>query len=292
MGWEGIRPSREVVALDRRTQDARQVGKAIAEVLKQDLDRAARVTELEYFRAERCRICGLDDRDLPNATEVRRVIDRELLNNATCRRAVEAAEPFVAEWPADQRPTYAAVRNHSKKHLDRDHALIRQLMEAHALSAGIDVEEGEGSILTPGGVLAGIAQKGYEQVRDGNATPTIGETIAASRGMVAIEKESLIAALEEERRRVRLLVSALQEVSPGALESLLSSPSELPSGADSNLVVLPDADAGDPTDFEEVRRGFECDDCATVAKTERGLRQHRNRKHAEEAKGRGGDPRS
>jgi hypothetical protein len=267
--------------MDRRTGDAKQIGKALAERLRQDVDGAARVTELEYFRAERCRICNLDNRDdLPNATQVRRVIDRELMNNATCRRAVEAAEPFVAEWPPDQRPTYAAVRNHSKNHLKRDYTLIRQLMEAHAVNAGIDIEEGEGPILTPGGVLAVIAQKGYEQVRDGHATPTIGDTIAASRALVAIEKEALLAALEKERRRVRLLVAALQEATPGALDSVTSSPSELPTGEETSVVYLPEADAGDPTDLEEVSEGFNCDECATVAKTQRGLLQHKGWKHA------------
>jgi len=90
----------------------------------------------------------------------------------------------------------------------------------------------------------------------------------------------LLAALEEQRRRVRLLVTALQEVSPGALDSLLASPSELPTAAESNVVILPDADEGDPTDVEEVTKGFNCDECATVAKTKRGLLQHKGWKHA------------
>jgi hypothetical protein len=278
--------------MDGRTTEAKEIGRALAEVLNQDLDRAARVTELAYIKAERCRICGIDDRDLPNTTQVRRVIDRELMNGATYRAAVEAAEPFVAEWPLDQRPTYAAVRNHSKRHLDRDQTIIRQLMEAHALNAGIDIEEGEGPILTAGGVLAVIAQRGYEEVRDGHATPTVGETIAASRAMVTIEKEMLAAALEEERRKARRLMAALQELAPGALESALSSSSELTSGPESSVIFLPDAKAGDPADIEQVRSGLKCNDCGTVAKTERGLRQHRNRKHAEAAKERGGKPRS
>lgn len=167
--------------MDRRTRESKMVGNAVADALKQGLDHAAELKVLEYIRAQRCRICGLEERDWPNAIDVQRIIDRELMNSATCRSALEAVEPLVAEWPPDQRPTYAAVRNHSKNHLKRDQALVRQLMEAHALDAGIDVEQGEGSILTAGGVLALILQKGYEQVRDGRATPTIGETIAASR---------------------------------------------------------------------------------------------------------------
>jgi hypothetical protein len=142
--------------MDRRTQDSKQIGRA-SEVLRAGIEKAARTTELEYIKAERCRICGLDRSDLPHSTHVRRVIDRELMSNATYRGAIDAAEPFIAGWPPDQRPTYAAVRNHAKRHLNRDQALMRQLMETHAVNTGIDIEESEGPILTPGGVLAVIA---------------------------------------------------------------------------------------------------------------------------------------
>jgi hypothetical protein len=266
--------------MDRRTQDSKQIGRA-SEVLRAGIEKAARTTELEYIKAERCRICGLDRSDLPHSTHVRRVIDRELMSNATYRGAIDAAEPFIAGWPPDQRPTYAAVRNHAKRHLNRDQALMRQLMETHAVNTGIDIEESEGPILTPGGVLAVIAQKGYEQVRDGDATPTIGDTIAASRALIAIDRDALLAALEEERGRVRLLVTALREMSPGAPDSVTSSPSELPTGAGSSVIILPEADASDPTSEEGMSGGYSCDECVTVAKTKRGLTQRKRWKHAD-----------
>jgi hypothetical protein len=100
-------------------------------------------------------------------------------------------------------------------------------MEAHALEAGVDIEQGEGSILTPGGALALIEQKGYEQVRDGEATPTIGETIAASRALNAMETERLREELAKERRKVRLLITVLREAAPDALRSLTGSSPEL-----------------------------------------------------------------
>jgi len=196
--------------MDRRTRESKMVGNAVADALKQDLDRTAQLKVLEYARAQRCRVCGLEERDWPNAIDVQRIIDRELMNTATYRSALDAVEPFVAEWPTDQRPTYAAVRNHSKNHLKTDQALVRQLIEAHALDAGIDVDEGEGSILTAGGVLALFLHKGYEEVRDGRATPTIGETIAAARAINATEKERLLAERDEERRKVRLLLTLLR----------------------------------------------------------------------------------
>jgi hypothetical protein len=263
--------------VDRRTRDSKAVGKAVAAAFREDLERKARVTALEYFRADRCRICGLDDQDLPNSIDVRTIIDRELMSNATYKAALDAIEPFVAEWPPDQRPTYAAVRNHAKRHLKRDQALVRQLMEDHALDAGIDVEQGEGSILTPGGVLALIAQKGYEQVRDGEAVPTVGETIAASRALNAAEIERLREALDEERRRGRLLITILQEAAPDALRSLTGSSPEL--SAESDVIVLPEAGANDPAGAEEESSGYKCEACNTVAKSRGGLLQHKRRKH-------------
>jgi hypothetical protein len=248
--------------------------------LREPLELGARITALEYFRAERCRICGLDERDWPNAIHVRTIIDRELMNNATYKAALDAIEPFVAEWPPDQRPTYTAVRNHAKRHLKRDQALVRQLMESHALDAGVDVEQGEGSILTAGGVLALIAQKGYEQVRDGDAAPTIGETIAASRALNAAETERLREKLDEERRRVRLLMTVLQEASPDALRSLTRSRPEL--SAKSDVFVLPEAGANDPAAVGEESSGYKCEDCSTVAKSRGGLLQHTRRKHTDD----------
>jgi len=111
--------------MDRRTRDSKLVGSAVADALRKGLERSAQLKALEYSRAERCRICGLDERDLTNAIDLRIIIDRELMNDATYRAAVDAVEPFVAEWPLDQRPTYAAVRNHARKHLKRDQALVR-----------------------------------------------------------------------------------------------------------------------------------------------------------------------
>jgi hypothetical protein len=265
--------------MDRRTGEAKQIGNSIAERLRADIDKSARAIELEYIKAERCRICGLDRSDLPHSTHVREVIDRELMSNATYRGAIDAAEPFIAGWPPDQRPTYAAVRNHAKRHLNRDQALMRQLMETYAVNTGIDIEESEGPILTPGGVLAVIAQKGYEQVRDRQATPTIGDTIAASRALIAMDREALLAALEEERGKVRLLMTALREAS--AFDSQTSSPSESRTGGTSSVIILPEEDASDPTGEEEVSEGYSCDECATVAKTKRGLTQHKRWKHAD-----------
>lgn len=151
---------------------------------------------------------------------------------------------------------------------------MRRLMEAHALDAGVDVEQGEGSILTPGGVLALVAQKGYEQVRDGEAVPTIGETIAASRALNAAEIERLREALDEERRRGRLLITILQEAAPDALRSLTGSSPEL--SAESDVIVVPEAGANDPA----ASSGYKCEACNTVAKSRGGLLQHKRRKHA------------
>jgi hypothetical protein len=150
-------------------------------------------------------------------------------------------------------------------------------MEARALDAGVDVEQGEDSILTPRGVLALIAQKGYEQVRDGEAVPTIGETIAASRALNAAVIERLREELDEERRRVRLLSTVLEEAAPDALRSLAGSGSELP--ATSDVIVLPEADVNDSAAVEEESIGFKCEDRNTVAKSRGGLLQHERRKH-------------
>ena len=119
--------------------------------------------------------------------------------------------------------------------------------------------------------------KGYEQVRDGEAVPTIGETIAASRALNAAETEGLREEPDEERWRVRQLITVLQEASPGALRSLTRSSPEV--SVKSDVLVLAEAGANDPAAIEEESSGYKCDDCSLVAKSRGGLLQHKRRKH-------------
>jgi hypothetical protein len=83
--------------------------------------------------------------------------------------------------------------------------------------------------------------------------------------------------LDEERRRVRVLITVLEETSPDALRSLTGSSPEL--SAKSDVIVLPEAGANDPAAVEEVSSGYKCEDCNTVAKSRGGLLQHKRRKH-------------
>jgi hypothetical protein len=271
--------------MDRRTSESKLIGKTAGDIMRQGPDDRARAA-LVYVRAERCRICGPDNLALPNAAEVRNLIDRELLNSATYRAAAEAVEYLVGEWPADRRPTYAAVRNHAKRHLRRDDAIVRALIETHALEAGIDVEQGDGTILTPGGVLAVIAQMGFQEIRDGRAVPTVAETIAASRAMNTIERERLLAERDEARREARLVKTILQDVAPDATASVTTSAPELPAPPPGlpapprdELVVVPEADTDDQAAAEQ--SGFSCDECKRVTKSPGGLLQHKRRRHQE-----------
>ncbi|HET9724333.1 MAG TPA: hypothetical protein VFR44_10910, partial [Actinomycetota bacterium] len=205
--------------MDRRTRESKLIRKSGLGMREADAEQAI----VEYRRADRCRICGVGVSDRMNAKTVRITIDEALMSGATYKAALAAVEPFVAEWPPEERPTYAAIRNHAKRHLNSDEALIRALMEAHAIGAGVDVEDGAGSIVTPGGIFALVAQKGYEQLRDGDAVPTVGETIQASRALTAMEVDQLRYELKRERLMVRSLVTLVKEVAPGALESVTTS---------------------------------------------------------------------
>lgn len=263
--------------MDGRTRESRLIRSGVGEGVRNSYAEHAMA---QYIRADRCRICGLDSSDRHNAATVQITIDEALMNGSTYREAIEAVEPFVAEWPPEELPTYAAVRNHAKKHLKRDEALIRQVVESHAIRAGIDVEDGVGSILTPGGIFGLIAQKGYERLRDGDAVPTVGETIQASRALAAIDDDQREQELERERLKNQALVAIINEIAPGTLEAITGSMPELSGKAD-DVVVIPDAGAEEPSEEVAEDAGFACGQCPTVAKTRRGLLQHTRRKHPE-----------
>jgi hypothetical protein len=209
------------------------------------------------------------------------LIDRELANSSTYRAALETVEALVSEWPPDQRPTYAAIRNHAKRHLMRDHAVARRLMEGYAVKDGIDVENGEGSILNPQGVLALIMQKGSELVRDGRLEPNINEIITASRVMSTIDTERSRASLDEAHGMIHALVTVLQELAPEALASLAGPGSEISVPRREGIVVVPEAVSSTLPLPSEAGDGFPCDECSTtVAKSRGGLLQHKRAKHA------------
>ena len=263
--------------MDRRTKEAKQVAKMGLDSMRETVSRRLNTARWEYGRSERCRICGMEADGLSNAFEVNCIIDRELMRNATTRQVLEAVEPLVAGWPAEMRPTYAAVRNHAKLHLRRDEALVRELLEHHAREEGIDIDYGEGSILTPKGALALIVQKGFEGIQQDHIVPTVSETISASRALEAIETERLRAELEQVRSRAKVMSSILQQLAPEALAA--TQPGELPEQSGVEVVVLPDSDQLDAALVPSSQGGVTCDRCGRAFSTERGAQQHARRAH-------------
>jgi hypothetical protein len=262
--------------MDRRTKESKQVVKMGLDSMRETASRRLDTARWDYGRSERCRICGMEADGLPHAFEVNCIIDRELMRNATTRQVLDAVEPLVAGWPDEMRPTYAAVRNHAK-HLRRDEVLVRELLEHHAREEGIDIDYGEGSILTPKGALALIVEKGVEGIQQDHIVPTVSETISASRTLEAIETERLRAELEEVRSRAKVMSSVLQQVAPEALAAVQRG--ELPERTRGEVVVVPESDQLDAVIVASSQGGIRCSGCGRAFATERGVQQHSRRAH-------------
>jgi hypothetical protein len=263
--------------MDRRTTDAKTVSKMGLDSMRESASRGLDIVRWEYGRAERCRICGLESEHLPHAFEVNCIIDRELMRNATYKEVLEAVEPLVAEWPAEKRPTYSAVRNHAKQHLRRDEAFVRELLEQHAREDGIDVDDGQGSILTPKGLLAFVMEKGFEEMQKYQMTPTVSETISASKALAAMEAERLRTERDEAQAQVRVMTRLLHQAAPATLDA--AQVSALPARAQGEVVVLPENEAVDAALVPSRAGGVSCDKCGRTFGTDRGMDQHARRAH-------------
>lgn len=229
---------------------------------------------VNYVQAARCRVCNTRDRDMAETIEVRRRIDEVLLIGGSYRSALVAVEHLVAEWPDPERPTYAAVRNHAKKHLRVDEVMARMVMERQARADGIDPEDDDGSILTPAAVLALILEKGFRSMHDLDLRPTVAETITAARSLSTIDTERLRMQLRQALETNSALIAIIRERVPDAdLEGATRSSS-------SSVVIVPEAEVNRP---HQLHSGPEraCEICGRTAKSAQGLKVHIARMHQE-----------
>src|SRR4051794_38912127 len=115
--------------MDRRREGSKIVSQMAVKLRERlETERPDLEARAKYEAADRCRICRGGRSDLPNASEVRLIVDRELMQNSTYEGAAAAVQHLVMEWPEDEQPNYAAVRNHARRHLKRDDAFSRQIL--------------------------------------------------------------------------------------------------------------------------------------------------------------------
>jgi hypothetical protein len=231
---------------------------------------------VDYVQAARCRVCNTRNRDLAETVEVRTRIDEVLLRGGSYRSALVAVEHLVAEWSNPERPTYAAVRNHAKKHLRVEEVMTRMVMEREARAEGIDPEDEEGSILTPAGVLALIQERGFRNLQDADIKPTVAETMTAARSLSAIDSERLRMQLRQALDANSALMAIIREWAPDAdIDPALGTRS-----SSSRVVVVPKAEVSGP---KQLDAGTEagCEICGRKTKSARGLKVHSARMHGD-----------
>ena len=197
--------------MDRRKQGVRKLTRAlppIDELLKEEID-----GETYAIRNEaRCRVCSLPDKGLPEGDRVLRLIDRSLVRFAPYKAILRYIQPFMEGWPAKDRPGYASIRNHARRHLRIDETLVREIVERRAAAQDKKILDGIEPLITRAAVLEAVVQTGVADLAAGVIVPKVSDILTASKALEDIDESSAQLQLKRLQEEFELIVQAIREV--------------------------------------------------------------------------------
>jgi hypothetical protein len=214
--------------MDRRTKTWRMLAAGEDEPTPEGTDADIEVFEgvrFNYRGEARCKVCTAEDPAAarPNGALVRSTVDDLLVRGATYSSVLARIEPLVADWAASRRPSYASIRRHAQRHLMPDAAAVREILERRAQEADVAVAVGAAPIVTRGGLLETIRQRGYEAIAAGAVVPSVRETLEAANALEDLELQERAATLSEVMRDVREFAQAVRStVGDEAFASILA----------------------------------------------------------------------
>jgi hypothetical protein len=147
------------------------------------------VPPVGYRTDQRCHVCSAPDRDLPNGWAVRNLIDEMLIIPKTYSAILRLVEPLMENWPNESRISRYSLTRHARNHLQWERASARRIAERNAERAG-KVEEASERMLVTQAVLEAIQTRGFEAIISGEVTPSVRDTLSASRTLRQIELEA------------------------------------------------------------------------------------------------------
>jgi hypothetical protein len=214
--------------MDRRTKTWRMLaageGAPTTEGEEADIE-VFQSVRFNYRGEARCKVCTAEDpaKALPNGELVRSTVDDMLVRGGTYSSVLIRIEPLVADWAASRRPSYASIRRHSQRHLRPDAAAVREILERRAQEADVAVAVGAGPIVTRGGLLEAIRQRGFEAIAIGAVVPSVRETLEAANALEDLDREERVATLSEVMGQVQEFAEAVRSsVGDEVFQSILA----------------------------------------------------------------------
>jgi len=129
--------------------------------------------------------------------EVVAFVNRTIVGGATYAEAHRALAVINEARVALDQPeiSYQSVMRHGREHLPAKAAVVREIVERRARTAGLDVDEGVANIITQAAYAEAMMVKAFQDISTVDVTPTEGlqaakflhQLMQAERGNVGLE---------------------------------------------------------------------------------------------------------
>jgi len=158
-----------------------------------------------------CQVCKL-------GYEMVAMVSRMLINGASYADVARELQLYESTGAITRAPAYAAIRRHCQNHLVFKDEAIRRHLERRAIQDGIDLENAVDGILRPIAVAEVTMAKGFSNIIEDRATPTVKETLDAAKLVHEFERSAATSTdAAEAIAQVNLILQAVREVVPPEL---------------------------------------------------------------------------
>ena len=202
--------------MDRRTKEYKELvhmTPTTQELLSEEID-----GELYLYKySSQCKICNTSE-------DLRNIIDSLLLFPKTYKEVLQSIQSLQDKLgiEGDDRINYENIRNHQKRHLPFDKAMVRETVERRAREKNRSILDTSERLLTAEAFYEVIVAKGWEEIAKGHTQPTLNQTMEAMERLQKLEKEGQEDYRPEELiNQLDMILTAIREVLPADMKEAL-----------------------------------------------------------------------
>lgn len=202
--------------MDRRTKEYKELvhmTPTTQELLSEEIDGEIYL----YKYSPQCKICNTSE-------DLRNIIDSLLLFPKTYKEVLQAIQSLQDKLgvEGDDRINYENIRNHQKRHLPFDKAMVRDTVERRAREKNRSILDTSERLLTAEAFYEVIVAKGWEEIAKGHTQPTLNQTMEAMERLQKLEKEGQEDYRPEELiNQLDIILMAVREVLPPDMKEAL-----------------------------------------------------------------------